>query len=100
MVTSVFYSLFYHLSPGILQGSSIRSSHIHYFHSLYPAAIVQIILFYFLAIPCGLWDLISLTRDGTRAPPPPAVEGRRPNHYTTREFPVQILLKSKICINR
>ena len=38
----------------------------------------------FLAIPCGLCDLSSLTRGWTRAT---AVKAPSPNHWTTREFP-------------
>ena len=37
---------------------------------------------FLLAVPCCMWDLISLTRDGTA---PPAVEVRSLNHWTTME---------------
>ena len=38
----------------------------------------------FVAVPRGLQDLSSLTRDRTRAP---AVKVLSPNHWTAREFP-------------
>ena len=36
-----------------------------------------------------MWDLISPTRDGTRAP---AVEVRSLNHWTAREVPRKVIL--------
>ena len=44
----------------------------------------QILFFIFLAMPHGLWDLSSPTRDRTQAP---AVKVLSPNHWTAREFP-------------
>ena len=43
----------------------------------------------FLAVPRGMWDLSSLTRDRTHAP---AVEARSPNYWTAREFRTPFLL--------
>ena len=39
-------------------------------------------VFFFFAIPRGLWDLSSLIRDGASA-----VKAWSPNHWTVREFP-------------
>ena len=39
-------------------------------------------------MPCSMEDLSSPTRDQTRAP---AVEAWSPNHWTAREFPLQII---------
>ena len=40
-----------------------------------------------------MWD--SLTRDGTMEPVLPEVEGRSPNHWTSRKFPGSSLFKLK-----
>ena len=49
---------------------------------------MTLLLFYFLfiilAVPRGMRDLSSLTRDPTHAP---AVEARSLNHWTAREVP-------------
>lgn len=37
-------------------------------------------------MPCGLWDLSSLTRDQTLDP----CETWIPNHWTTRKFPLTL----------
>ena len=52
--------------------------------------------FFFLATPCGLWDLSSLTRDGTWAT---AVKAPNPNHWTAREIPGNFPLKTWISGN-
>ena len=50
--------------------------------------------FLFLAAPCGLQDLSSLTRDRTQAL---AVKMTNPNHWTAREFPcLDLLIESVI----
>ena len=38
--------------------------------------------FFLFVMPCGLWDLSSLTRDQT-----PALKLLNPKHWATREFP-------------
>ena len=51
-------------------------------------------IFFFLVVPCGLWDLCSPTRDGIETRPS-AVRAQSPNNWTAREFPMeQILLTS------
>ena len=47
--------------------------------------------YYFLAVPCSMQDLISLTRDGTH---PPMLEVQSLNQWTSREVPVVNLLKA------
>ena len=42
--------------------------------------------FFFLATPCGMWDLSSQTRDQPR---PHALEVKSLNHWTTREVPIR-----------
>ena len=54
-----------------------------------------IILFYlfiylFLAPPGSMWDLSSLTRDRTRAPPP-SLGAQSLNHWTARDVPALML---------
>ena len=46
-------------------------------------------LFFFFAVPFGLWNLSSLTRDQTYAP---AVEAGSLNQQATREVPLFWLL--------
>ena len=46
---------------------------------------------HFFSIPWGLHDLSSSTKLLTRAP---AVKAPRPNHWTTREFPIFFYFKS------
>ena len=43
--------------------------------------------FFFLATPCGMWDLNSLTRDPTQCRTYSAVKVQNPNHWITREVP-------------
>ena len=51
-----------------------------------------LLLFFFLAVPHGLQDLISLSRDWTRAP---VVTVLNPNHHPTRELPcLSLILRS------
>ena len=50
--------------------------------------------FFFLAMPHGLWDLSSPTRDRTRAP---SSEAPSPNHWTAREIP-DFYLKSGLTV--
>ena len=45
---------------------------------------LQSLFFFFLAMPPGLWDLSSLTRDRTQGS---ALEARSLNHWTAREVP-------------
>ena len=45
---------------------------------------VLIFIYFFLAIPCSLWDLSYQTRGRTRAL---AVKAWSPSHWTAREFP-------------
>ena len=48
--------------------------------------------FFFLVAPCGLWVLVPQTRIEPR---PPIVKVQSPNHWTTRELPIeQITLTS------
>ena len=49
------------------------------------------IYYYFniLAMPCGTWDLSSLTRDQTCTP---SLEGQTFNHWTAREVPTSVFL--------
>ena len=62
-----------------------------YLHILF--LFVFIFLFCFLAVPHGIWDPSSLTRNGTVAPLPPpvprplAVEVWSLNYWTAREVP-------------
>ena len=45
---------------------------------------LNIILFIFLAVPCGVWDLVP---PPGMEPKPPAVEVQHLNHWTSREVP-------------
>ena len=49
---------------------------------------VRALSFIFFAIPPGMWDLSSLTRDGNCAP---ALGAQSLHHGTTREVPASIL---------
>ena len=49
-----------------------------------PQTFVFFFSFYFLAMPCGMWDLSP--QPGIE-PVPPAVGVQSPNHCTAREFP-------------
>ena len=51
--------------------------------TLHPAALLN--SFFFFIVPINLWDLSYLTRGQIK---PPAVEAWSPNHWTTREFPL------------
>ena len=52
--------------------------------SSWPVCIsVEFFCFIFSAMPCGLWDLSSPTRDWTWAP---AVKAWSPNHWTARDY--------------
>ena len=42
---------------------------------------------------CGLQDLSSLTRDRTQAS---VVKAQKPNHWTTREFPQNLLCTRRV----
>ena len=47
--------------------------------------------FFFLAVPCSMQNLSSLIRDQTHVLP--TVEAWSPNHWTTRGFPLNCLLR-------
>ena len=47
--------------------------------------ILKVFFFFFLVVPCGLWDLSPLTRDWTQAT---EVKAWNPNHQATRELSV------------
>ena len=47
-----------------------------------------LLFFFLLALPRGMWDLRSLTRDQTH---PPAVEAQSPNHWVPGKSPVFVL---------
>ena len=52
--------------------------------SSWPVCIsVECFCFVFSAMPCGLWDLSSPTRDWTWAP---TVKAQSPNHWTARDY--------------
>ena len=52
------------------------------------ALIISSLFFFFLVVPCGLWDPSSPTRDQPGIEPGPlAVKARSPNHWIAREFP-------------
>ena len=53
-------------------------------YSLYCTRKSVFVLFCFLAVPCGLWDLSSLIRDRTQGT---AVRAPSRNNWTAREFP-------------
>ena len=84
----------------ILHHSSLVSKTKLFYWLFFVVAVVGFFVcfgFFFFAMPRGLWDLSSPTRDRTQAP---AVKAPSPNHWTTREFLKAVFITSvtsKIC---